>query len=399
MSPNAVPYDTVARVSGRGDHRVLRSWGRRDRRAVVVPAARGVPGPLPGPGGWPVAVQDFRLVLVPRGRGAVRVQDQGPALLVDHDLVVEKQSRTQSLALVLPPCFLCLTWCTSHADAGWLQPPATGTCGPAGSPRYGSRPGSTRSTRCPAAGSARPAARPAAGGARSTPARPDPTAGPPPCRSPPAPAPPGPPWCPQPPGCRSRGCPGAPAGVSARRRRSSSTHSRTQDLQRLYLHVPGHDRGHRRVARDRLGGVAVEPGALDAGLGPNARRAAHRARTCAVDCSAERSRRRAAAGPPARYAPRPSPGRPARSGQARQLRAPAAAIARPARRGTAPVPVLLSSFLAGAPSASSTRPTTSAISGRHLPVHDPGAAERDRQLQGLSRRRPGPGPGLRIRQL
>ena len=56
----------------------------------VVDGPRGVPGPLSGPGGRSVAVQDLRLVLVPRGRGAVRVQDQGPALLVDHDLVVEK---------------------------------------------------------------------------------------------------------------------------------------------------------------------------------------------------------------------------------------------------------------------------------------------------------------------
>ena len=41
-----------------------------------------------------------------------------------------------------------------------------------------------------------------------------------------------------------------------------------QVLQRGHVHVPGDQRGHRRVARDRLGGVAVEPGAaLAAGLG------------------------------------------------------------------------------------------------------------------------------------
>ena len=36
-----------------------------------------------------MGVQDFGLVLVPGGGGAVGVQDQGPAPAVDHDLVVE----------------------------------------------------------------------------------------------------------------------------------------------------------------------------------------------------------------------------------------------------------------------------------------------------------------------
>jgi len=49
-----------------------------------------------------VAVQDLRRVLVPRGRGPVGVQDQGPALLVDDDLVMEKQSETQSMSLLVP---------------------------------------------------------------------------------------------------------------------------------------------------------------------------------------------------------------------------------------------------------------------------------------------------------
>ena len=35
-----------------------------------------------------MAVQDFGLVFVPGGGGAVGVDDQGPAALVDHDLVV-----------------------------------------------------------------------------------------------------------------------------------------------------------------------------------------------------------------------------------------------------------------------------------------------------------------------
>src|SRR5271163_4968210 len=40
-------------------------------------------GVLPGAGGWAVAVQHLGLAGVPCGGGAVRVQDQGPALLVD----------------------------------------------------------------------------------------------------------------------------------------------------------------------------------------------------------------------------------------------------------------------------------------------------------------------------
>src|SRR6185312_15963498 len=49
-----------------------------------------MPGPLPGAGGWAVAVEHLGLVLVPRGGGPVRVDDQGPAPPVNHDLVVER---------------------------------------------------------------------------------------------------------------------------------------------------------------------------------------------------------------------------------------------------------------------------------------------------------------------
>src|SRR6266568_3804823 len=55
---------------------------------LPAPDARR-PGGLPGPGRGAVAVQDFRLVLVPGGGGTVRVQHDGPALLVDHHLMVE----------------------------------------------------------------------------------------------------------------------------------------------------------------------------------------------------------------------------------------------------------------------------------------------------------------------
>src|SRR6266567_6692330 len=47
-------------------------------------------GPLPGAGGWPVAVEHFGLVVVPRAGGPVGVDDQGPAPAVNHDLVMER---------------------------------------------------------------------------------------------------------------------------------------------------------------------------------------------------------------------------------------------------------------------------------------------------------------------
>src|ERR1700733_6506443 len=46
------------------------------------------PSGLPGACWWSVAVQDLGLVLVPRRGRPVRVDDQGPAEPVDHDLVV-----------------------------------------------------------------------------------------------------------------------------------------------------------------------------------------------------------------------------------------------------------------------------------------------------------------------
>jgi hypothetical protein len=61
---------------------------------AVEPADRpdggSEPGLLPGAGRGSVAVQDFGLVLVPRGGGPVGVDDEGPAPPVDHDLVVER---------------------------------------------------------------------------------------------------------------------------------------------------------------------------------------------------------------------------------------------------------------------------------------------------------------------
>src|SRR5262249_29643554 len=81
----------------------------KQTRIVMVPLPRlasmprpcaGVPrnalcpcppaGRSPGADGWTVAVDDSGLVLVPRRRGAIRVQDHGPAPLVDDDLVVKE---------------------------------------------------------------------------------------------------------------------------------------------------------------------------------------------------------------------------------------------------------------------------------------------------------------------
>ncbi len=38
-------------------------------------------------------------------------------------MVILAQASTQSLTLVFPPCFLCLTWWTSQAAGRRLQPP------------------------------------------------------------------------------------------------------------------------------------------------------------------------------------------------------------------------------------------------------------------------------------
>jgi hypothetical protein len=72
-------------------------------------------------------MQDFGLVLVPCGGGAVGVEDQGPAPAVDDDRVVEGAKKHAVLMGVLPPWALCLVWCTSQAPAGWVQPPGKDT--------------------------------------------------------------------------------------------------------------------------------------------------------------------------------------------------------------------------------------------------------------------------------
>ena len=56
---------------------------------ITVPPSEGA-GVLPGAGGRAVAAEDLGPVAVPRGGGAVGVADQGPALPVNHYLMVEE---------------------------------------------------------------------------------------------------------------------------------------------------------------------------------------------------------------------------------------------------------------------------------------------------------------------
>src|ERR1700760_4897706 len=62
---------------------VVRCW------LIRLPAPWGRAG-LPSAGGWSVAVQDLSLVFIPGGGGAVGVDHEGPALAVDHHLVMVK---------------------------------------------------------------------------------------------------------------------------------------------------------------------------------------------------------------------------------------------------------------------------------------------------------------------
>jgi hypothetical protein len=81
-------------------------------------------GGSPGAGRGAMAVEDFGAVGAAGGGGAVGVQGDGPSLLVDGHVVVIKQYSAQPSTLVLPPSARWVTWCTSHAEAGWSQPPS-----------------------------------------------------------------------------------------------------------------------------------------------------------------------------------------------------------------------------------------------------------------------------------
>src|SRR5207245_4689344 len=64
-------------------------YSYRNQRSDEASHSPSVPGALPGPGWWPVTVENLGAVGVPRGGGAVGVEDQGPAPSMDHGQVVE----------------------------------------------------------------------------------------------------------------------------------------------------------------------------------------------------------------------------------------------------------------------------------------------------------------------
>ena len=85
-------------------------------------------GPLPGSGGWSVAVEDlvlflFHALVVPSGL-TTRVQPQRWMTIWWWN----GHSSTQSLTEVVPPWALCFVWWTWQAPAGWVQPPAHWQC-------------------------------------------------------------------------------------------------------------------------------------------------------------------------------------------------------------------------------------------------------------------------------
>ena len=93
------------------------------RLAEQAPAGRSA-----GADGRAVAVDDLGLVLVP-GRGrAIRVQDHGPAPLMDDNLVGKKQNRAQSLTLVGVAVGPVPQVVDLELPAGWSQPPGNRQC-------------------------------------------------------------------------------------------------------------------------------------------------------------------------------------------------------------------------------------------------------------------------------
>ena len=241
---------------------VWRRWPERrklDRHARGRPAPASISaGPAPSPAGWP-----------PRCLRSSR-DSSGQATALDH-LVMERTQQDAVLGAGLAAVGLVLG-VVHLAGRGGLVAAArpTGSAGPAASPRCGSRPGSSRRTRCPAAGSARPAGRRAAGGAGS-------------CASPPGPD------------SRSTALPMTACSSAAQaasrapsRRRAVQFHAQPdQVLERVDVDVAGHDGGHRRVAGDapRRRRRPARPRRRCRSRTAAARCAAHRARTCAVHCS------------------------------------------------------------------------------------------------------------------
>ena len=94
----------------------------------AVDYAAACPGPYPARAGGPwlcstLVLSLFHAVVVPSGL-TTRVQPQRWMTTWWW----KGHSSTQSFTDVLPPRALCLVWCTSHAPAGWVQPPAHWQC-------------------------------------------------------------------------------------------------------------------------------------------------------------------------------------------------------------------------------------------------------------------------------
>ena len=324
-------------------------------------------GGYPARAGGPWLCSTLVLFLFHARRRPVRVDDQGPAPAVNHDLVVERAQQHAVLhrRLAAVGLVLRMVHLARARRAGCSRRP-TGSAGPAAAPRCGSPPGPSRRTRCPAAGSARPAGRRAAGGAGSWPARPGRTAGRRPCRSRLVPGRPGPRWC--------------RAGASPPwRSLSSSTQSRTRSSSASTLTSPVTTGA---IAASHAIAAAASPSSHAPSHAPVsaacARRAAHRARTCSVhwSCRAEspsssiRSAREMCA--------QALTGCPARSGSS-----PAAVSRRIASASASwyRCPwVRSSSFPAGAASASSTAATAAAHPAVRSPCRTPGPADGGGQL-------------------
>ena len=265
----------------------------------------------------------------------------------------------------MPPLALCLVWCTSHADAGWLHPPAHWQCRSRSMHRVAD-PGRDRLGVPDVQRQARPA-QPGAellSGAGTTPARPGPDS-----RSTALPM---------------TACSSAAQAASrapSRRRASSSTHSRTRSSRASTFTSPV-----------TIGAIAASQ-AIAPAASPSSQ---------APSLAAGLGRGRAVRGPPLpdlrgplllqrRVAVQqqqvgqrdvhpdlhrlPGPLR-------QQVRGdqPPHRLGR-ARRGTAGPVVRSSSSSAGAPARPAPAPTTSAHSGVRSPCTTPGAAERGRQLQ------------------
>ena len=311
------------------------------------PFGRRAPEPARGCGST-LVLSLFQAVVVPSGF-RTRVQPQRWMTTWWWN----QHSSTQSLTEVGPPLALCRVWCTWQASAGWSHRPAHWQC----------RSRSITALRIPAGMvSAYPMSSGRLGPASRAPS----------CRrrrkqaSPPGPD------------RRSTALPmtACSSAAQAASRRASPPRVQLdaqpdQVLQRVHVDVPGDDRGHRRVARDALRGVPVQPGpAVTAGLGRGGAVRGPRPRgparsTAPAARSSPSSRSRSAR----EMCAQTLTGCPARSGS--RLAATRRRIASASASWYRCSRVRSSSAPAGADSASSTCATIAAHSGVRSPVRTP----------------------------